>query len=83
MDETTLIILLGGLGFALLAFVLLTPVFLFLKKEERLSREWTDEALAERHREVPPSATGSTVVKEEWMREGEDERTKRRKDAGG
>jgi hypothetical protein len=35
-------------GFILLAFLLLTPVYLFLDREEKASRHWTEEALARR-----------------------------------
>lgn len=35
-------------GFIILAFVLLVPVYRFLKREEEVSKYWTEEALAER-----------------------------------
>jgi hypothetical protein len=39
-------------GFFLLAYVLLAPVYRFLKREERLSKEWTPEKLAARTRKT-------------------------------
>lgn len=35
-------------GFLLLAYLLLAPVYRFLKREERASRDWTAESLARR-----------------------------------
>ncbi|HEX7070499.1 MAG TPA: hypothetical protein VF190_06825 [Rhodothermales bacterium] len=46
-------------GFILLAYVLLAPVYRFLKREERLSKDWTPEKLAARSRETKPSGDGA------------------------
>lgn len=54
--EYTGIILLAFFGFLALATVLLLPVYLFLKREERDSENWTPEALA---RDWPPPASPS------------------------
>ena len=37
-------------GFATLAFILLFPIYRFLKREEEQSEAWTQSALAERRR---------------------------------
>ena len=34
----------AGVGFVVLAAILLVPVYLFLKKEEEASKNWTEEA---------------------------------------
>ncbi len=54
MGPYTPIILLSLLVFCLLAFVLLAPVYRFLRREEEASKQWTKEALAERYRDEPP-----------------------------
>lgn len=41
-------------GFLLLAYLLLAPVYRFLKREERASRDWTPEALARRAYDAKP-----------------------------
>ena len=59
----TLIILATTVGFFALATILLFPVYLFLRREEDLSKGWTPEALARRQRQdaggrrpgVPPA----------------------------
>lgn len=43
----TLIILATIVGFFTLAAILLVPVYRFLRKEEKLSAEWTEEKLGE------------------------------------
>lgn len=48
MSEYTAIILLALFGFIALAFVLLFPVYVFLKREEKASEQWTEEALHQR-----------------------------------
>lgn len=55
-DSIYLIIALTFFGFLALAALLLVPVYRFLTREERSSRDWTDDAIAKRHRrEAPPS----------------------------
>ena len=39
-------------GFLLLAFVLLYPVYRFLRRQERLADDWTPQAVARRTREI-------------------------------
>lgn len=48
MDKYTIVIIVTIVGFAILASILLVPVYRFLKKEEKISEEWTQEALKER-----------------------------------
>ena len=48
MSGYDLIILATIAGFFLLAYLLLAPVYRFLKREERVSRQWTAESLAKR-----------------------------------
>lgn len=54
-----LIILLTFVGFVALAAILLVPVYLFLKREERASDAWTPEALARRRRDAAPPRNGT------------------------
>jgi hypothetical protein len=55
MAEYALPIVLTFVGFVTLAAILLVPVYRFLNREERKSRDWTEEALAARRmREGPP-----------------------------
>ena len=58
MNTYTLIIILTTLGFLLLAALLLTPVYLFLNREEERSERWTEQALAKRIREEGPGKNG-------------------------
>ncbi len=60
MDEYFVVIVVTFVGFVALAAVLLVPVYLFLKREERASQSWTREELARRYREQPPPANGAT-----------------------
>lgn len=39
-------------GFFVLAFVLLFPVYRFMKREEKRSEAWTDHAIAERRKQA-------------------------------
>ncbi|WP_456425204.1 hypothetical protein [Rhodocaloribacter sp.] len=59
MDEYFVVIVLTFVGFVALAAILLVPVYLFLKREERASQSWTREELARRYREQPPAANGA------------------------
>lgn len=52
MSGYDLVILATVSGFFLLAYLLLAPVYRFLKREERVSRDWTVESLAERSRKA-------------------------------
>ena len=45
-------------GFVSLAFILLYPVYRFLNREERVSKEWTPDAVARRQR--PDAGTGAS-----------------------
>lgn len=54
------VILLTLFGFLLVAYILLAPVYRFLKREEEASRHWTKEALAKRMQEQPPGSNGSS-----------------------
>ena len=47
------IIALTFVGFIALAFVLLYPVYRFMRGQEDLSDDWTPDALARRQREAP------------------------------
>lgn len=55
MGEYLPYILLAFFGFILLAYLLLAPVYRFLQREEKASREWTKESIARRYREEPPA----------------------------
>ncbi len=69
MNGYTFVIIATLIGFFLLAFLLLVPVYAFLEREQRASEEWTPEKIAERLRtrraatdgaattEKPPEAT--------------------------
>lgn len=60
MGSFTPIIILVLIGFLLLAFILLAPIYRFLsREEEEASKEWTEEALARRRRDQPPSPNGT------------------------
>jgi len=48
------------LGFALLAALLLVPVYRFLDREQKVARDWTPEALAERMRDDRTAATNGS-----------------------
>ena len=48
MDYYDWVIVAAGVGFCILAAILLVPVYLFLKKEEEAAKNWTDEAIKER-----------------------------------
>lgn len=57
MGGYTILILATLVGFCLLAYVLLAPVYNFLEREEALSEEWTPERVAERIREHEAAST--------------------------
>lgn len=54
MEESSyyLAIALAFFGFVGLAFVLLFPIYRFMRREEEHSAQWTSEALARRQREA-------------------------------
>lgn len=58
-SEYYLLIALTFFGFIALAFILLFPVYRFLRREEKVSEEWTDEAIARRQRRERPSGDGA------------------------
>lgn len=47
-----LIIAVTFFGFIALAFVLLYPVYRFLRRQERMADDWTPDALARRQRDA-------------------------------
>ena len=49
----TAIIIATTVGFFSLAFVLLFPVYRFLRREERAATSWTPDAIAKRQRRQP------------------------------
>lgn len=59
-DNAYWVILGSIVGFLLLAFILLYPVYRFLNREEELSRSWTPKQIARRQqRRGDGHATGS------------------------
>ena len=60
MTDGSIYLVIAGtfFGFIGLAFVLLFPVWRFLRRQERLSDDWTDDAIARRaaSRATPPDA---------------------------
>ncbi len=58
--DFTLIIILTLVGFAVLAYLLLMPVYRFLQREEQASERWTHEELRRRQRaQEAPSGDGA------------------------
>lgn len=63
-DSTYYLIIAGTFfGFIALAFVLLYPVFRFLRREEELSDDWTPDAIARRQSRDEPGGDGATPPK--------------------
>ena len=56
----TLVIVGTTAGFFLLAFVLLFPVYRFMRREEDLSTDWTRDAIAKRQRRAGGDGGPST-----------------------
>ena len=54
MESIYLIIAITFFGFIGLAFVLLFPVYRFLRRQEEVSDDWTPDAIARRQRTPPP-----------------------------
>ena len=52
-------------GFIALAFVLLYPVYRFMRRQERLADDWTPDALARRHRAASGDGAPSAEPPEE------------------
>ncbi|OZC03585.1 hypothetical protein [Rubricoccus marinus] len=61
MEDTnwTFVIIATTVGFFALAFILLYPVYRFMRKEEDLEKNWTKDAIAKRQRREPPSGDGA------------------------
>ena len=55
----TLVILGTTVGFFALAFLLLFPVYRFLRKEEKVAEKWTPDSIARRQREGRSSGDGA------------------------
>jgi len=51
-------------GFIGLAFVLLFPVYRFLSREEKLSEDWTPDAIARRQARDTPGGDGAPAREE-------------------
>lgn len=60
LHQAPLYAVLAAVGFLLLAFVLLYPVWRFLKREEELSRRWTPDEIARRSIPAHESGDGAT-----------------------
>ena len=62
--DFNLIIFLTTVGFFALAFILLFPVYRFMRREEEVAESWTPRALAERQRrpEEPASGDGASTT---------------------
>lgn len=58
MDEYDLIIVLTLIGFIVVAVLLLYPVYRFLLRQEEVSRDWTEEKVAERLSQSKPGSNG-------------------------
>lgn len=54
-----LVIAAAFFGFIALAFVLLFPIYRFLRKEERVSDDWTQDAIVRRQRRDEPIGDGA------------------------
>lgn len=51
MDIYTVVIVITFVAFVTLAALLLFPVYFFLKREEKVSEEWTPDAISRRMEE--------------------------------
>ncbi len=55
MDGQIYLVIVGTFfGFIALAFVLLYPVYRFMRRQERMADDWTPEAVARRQRRPTP-----------------------------
>lgn len=73
MSGYAVLILATLVGFFVLAYVLLAPVYKFLERERQASKEWTPERIAERLRERRASTNGAEGEEEEEERDDEPE----------
>ena len=67
MDGQIYLVIVGTFfGFIALAFVLLYPVYRFMRRQERLADDWTPEAVArrQRRRPAPPPDDGAAPGRE-------------------
>lgn len=62
MDPYDVVIITTLVGFFLLAYLLLFPVYRFLQKEERVSKQWTPEALAAKKMQAQSGDDGAPRV---------------------
>lgn len=53
MTDGSIYLVIAGtfFGFIALAFILLYPVYRFMKRQERMADDWTPESIAKRQRE--------------------------------
>jgi hypothetical protein len=65
MDEYGLIIVLALIGFIVVAALVLYPVYKFLLRQEEISRDWTEEKLAERLSKRKSGSNGEETREEE------------------
>lgn len=57
MDDQIYLVIAGTfVGFVALAFLLLFPVYRFIRREERVADDWTPDAITKRQRRPPPDA---------------------------
>lgn len=64
LHQAPLYAILAAVGFFLLAFILLYPVWRFLNREEEVSRYWTPEMLANRAQPGPQGGDGAAMESE-------------------
>ncbi len=61
MDGNIYLVIAGTfVGFVTLAFVLLYPVYRFMRRQERLADDWTPHAVDRRRRGAPPEEPPQT-----------------------
>lgn len=63
MSSYNFLILATLVGFFILAYMLLAPVYRFLEREQQASKEWTPERIAERLEERRASSDGAEEAK--------------------
>ncbi len=66
MSSSDLIIVGAGVGFVVLAAILLIPVWLFLNKEEEAATRWTPETV-----QKMKSGEATEVIQKESLSDGE------------
>lgn len=57
--------ILAAVGFILLAFILLYPVWKFMNREEELSKKWTEEEIQKALKREGKDANGSPLEEDE------------------